>query len=70
MELFSPIHPEHKDDRLARERRAKAICTSCDVRLRCLDHAFETGEVHGVWGGLTELERQELLDRRARPQLR
>lgn len=39
---------------------AKAACAGCPIRLACLKLALETGERHGVWGGLTELERQQL----------
>lgn len=50
---------------MARERAAKEICRSCPVRRPCLDHAIATREPHGIWGGLNELERKQLLDRRA-----
>lgn len=30
---------------------AKSLCTSCPVRLDCLDGALERGEPWGVWGG-------------------
>jgi WhiB family redox-sensing transcriptional regulator len=59
--FFPPTHPERKDDRLAREARAKAICATCEVRRDCLDYALAIREVHGIWGGLTEAERHELL---------
>ncbi|MGH3321327.1 MAG: WhiB family transcriptional regulator [Streptosporangiaceae bacterium] len=46
---------------------AKAICSRCPVRRECLVWALETGEPHGVWGGLTEQERAELrIDRGTR----
>jgi pimeloyl-ACP methyl ester carboxylesterase len=61
--FFPPITSERKDDRLARERRAKEICAACAVRLRCLDHALATGEPHGIWGGLSETERQAIRER-------
>jgi WhiB family transcriptional regulator, redox-sensing transcriptional regulator len=59
--FFPPSHPERKDDRLARESRAKAICASCEVRAECLRYALDIREVHGIWGGLTEAERHELV---------
>ena len=43
-----------------RIERAKAICRPCPHRERCLATALELGEVHGVWGGLSAPERQEL----------
>ena len=63
--FYPPAHVERKDERVLRERAAKEICRSCPVRRLCLDHAIETREPHGIWGGLNELERKQLLDRRA-----
>jgi WhiB family redox-sensing transcriptional regulator len=63
--FFPPSHAERKDERLARERAAKAICKSCPVRRPCLEYAIAIREPHGIWGGLNELERKQLLDRRA-----
>ena len=36
---------------------AKALCAACPVRAECLEFALETGQVHGIWGGLTAQER-------------
>lgn len=41
----------------SRAVEAKLICGICAVREACLAWADETGEVHGVWGGLTPSER-------------
>lgn len=38
--------------------RAKAVCATCRVRRQCLQYALATHQVHGVWGGMTEGERQ------------
>jgi WhiB family transcriptional regulator, redox-sensing transcriptional regulator len=38
--------------------RAKAVCASCRVRRQCLQYALATHQMHGVWGGTTEDERQ------------
>jgi WhiB family redox-sensing transcriptional regulator len=59
--FFPPSHPERKDERLSRESRAKSICAACPVRVECLAYALDIREVHGIWGGLTEAERFELL---------
>lgn len=45
---------------------AKAVCAGCDVRDACLSYAMETGEIVGVWGGLTAGERRRLQHRRSR----
>ena len=47
--------------------RAKAVCAGCRVRRQCLQYALATHQVHGVWGGTTEDERQ-LHARRERDQ--
>lgn len=59
--FFPPAHVERKDEKLDRELRAKAICTSCPVRQQCLDYALEIREPHGIWGGMNEGERRHLL---------
>jgi WhiB family transcriptional regulator, redox-sensing transcriptional regulator len=43
------------------ERAALAICAVCTVREDCLDHALETRERFGIWGGETEKGRKRLL---------
>ncbi|WP_406324422.1 WhiB family transcriptional regulator [Streptomyces niveus] len=40
-------------------RPAVQICMGCPVLRQCADHAVER-ETHGVWGGLTERDRQRL----------
>jgi WhiB family redox-sensing transcriptional regulator len=35
----------------------------CPVVRQCLDHALAVREPYGVWGGLTEDEREELMGR-------
>ena len=40
------------------EERAKALCSSCPVRGRCLDYAIEHHETDGIWGGLNREERR------------
>lgn len=48
-------------------RQAVALCRMCEVRIQCLDYALTTGQVYGIWGGLTEQEReQERLTRTGR----
>ena len=43
---------------------AKAICAGCPVREACLDYALQTKERHGIWGGLSERQRQAEARRR------
>ncbi len=60
--FFAPPRTERKAERASREERAKAICDACPVTEPCLSYALEIREVHGIWGGLTEMERKTLLD--------
>ena len=62
--FFPPAYVERKDERVAREREAKAICDSCVVKEDCLGYALRIEEPHGIWGGLNESERKHLLERR------
>ncbi len=59
--FFPPSHFERKEEKEAREARAKSICASCSVRQACLEYALRIREPHGIWGGLNEAERKQLL---------
>ena len=63
--FFPPAHAERKEERIARERAAKEICRPCPVRQECLDYAIRIREAHGIWGGLNEAERKQMIDRDA-----
>lgn len=52
-ELFFPARGESIAE-------ARAVCRACDVQAECLAYSIETGEHHGVWGGLSERERKRL----------
>lgn len=42
---------------------AKRICnTTCQFRAACLSYAVRSGELHGVWGGLSAPERARLTE--------
>lgn len=57
------FHPEGErgPSRAWRERRAKALCERCPVLDACREHALRVREPYGVWGGLTEGEREQIL---------
>ncbi|MFC7468579.1 WhiB family transcriptional regulator [Actinomadura keratinilytica] len=59
------FHPEGERGaaRSARETSAKEVCMRCPVRAECAAHALAVREPYGVWGGLTEDEREELMGR-------
>ena len=63
--FFPPSQFERKDEKEARESRAKSICATCSVKRDCLDYAIRIREPHGIWGGLNEVERKQLASRRA-----
>ena len=60
------FHPEGERGpaRAARERAAKAICASCPVIAQCAAHALAVREPYGVWGGLSEDDREAIYARR------
>jgi WhiB family redox-sensing transcriptional regulator len=62
--FFPPSTFERKDEKLERERRAKAICATCAVKQPCLEYALRIREPHGIWGGLSESERKRMLESR------
>ena len=49
--------------RAQREMRAKEMCRRCPVITQCRTHALAVGEPYGIWGGLSESERELLLKR-------
>ena len=59
--FFPPPQFERKDEKIERESRAKGICRSCVVRKECLEYSVAIKETHGIWGGLNEAERRQLL---------
>lgn len=63
--FFPPSYVERKEERLSREREAKSICRLCGVREDCLEYAVRIREPHGIWGGMNESERKQLIDRQA-----
>lgn len=63
--FFAPNYFERREEKAAREAKAKSICTACPVRLPCLEFALRIRESHGIWGGLNEYERRQLLRQRA-----
>ena len=60
--FFAPSSVERKEEREHRELRAKSICMICPVRIPCLEYAMEIREPYGIWGGLTEVERHQVLE--------
>jgi WhiB family redox-sensing transcriptional regulator len=67
---FPPDHFESKKIRKAREARAKAICSVCPVQVQCLEYSLVNREPAGIWGGVNEIERNQMLIQREQRGLR
>lgn len=52
----------------AQHAAAKKMCAGCSVRTECLAEALDSRIGWGVWGGLTERERRQVL--RLRPNVK
>ena len=54
------FHPdgERGPARAQREARAKAMCARCPVLQQCRTHALAVHEPYGIWGGMSESERE------------
>jgi WhiB family redox-sensing transcriptional regulator len=59
--LFFGPDEESEPAARVREGAAVAVCGGCPVRRRCRSWALAQRIWFGVWGGLTEAERQQLL---------
>lgn len=60
-ELFFPASEDVTRRAVARRvAAAKTVCASCPVWADCLAWAVQNGQDHGIWGGLTTLERRRL----------
>lgn len=57
------FHPDNERGprRAAREAAAKAVCARCPVIRQCAEHALRVREPYGIWGGLSESERDDVL---------
>jgi WhiB family redox-sensing transcriptional regulator len=53
-EIFFPVSDEEAGP-------AKAICGTCTVEEHCLLFSFQNRERYGVWGGVTEKERIDMV---------
>jgi WhiB family redox-sensing transcriptional regulator len=53
--------PEHFFSETSKSiQAAKQLCSTCTVKVDCLDYALENDEQFGIWGGLTRHERNRL----------
>lgn len=66
-----PTHfffPEDKRIEKAFRMTAVAICAVCPVKAECLEYAlsFNTNDLQGIWGGMSERQRRLEKQRRQR----
>ena len=47
-------------------KQAKQVCRACYVRTECLAYALRNGERHGIWGGMSAGERENITSAGAR----
>ena len=59
------FYPRHGESRLV-IGEVKAVCAGCPVRADCLDEALGRDEQHGIWGGMSVVERRAEMKRRNR----
>lgn len=61
--------PEGRGGRVVEQtRQAKKVCARCPVVAECLEWALDTGQPSGVWGGLSEGERNALRQKVEEPE--
>lgn len=59
--LCAQTDPEiYFPDKGGMTKAVKRTCLACDVREECLTYALDNGIKFGVWGGLSEHQRQKL----------
>jgi WhiB family redox-sensing transcriptional regulator len=59
-DVFFHPHGERGPSQRNRNATAKAVCSRCPVLQTCREHALQAHEPYGVWGGLTEQEREAI----------
>ncbi|MER7898945.1 WhiB family transcriptional regulator [Streptomyces sp. NPDC096046] len=67
-DLFFPVG--NTGPALLQIEEAKSVCRRCPVIEQCLQWALESGQEHGVWGGLSEDQRRSMKRRAARNRAR
>lgn len=59
-DLFFPVGQNTRARQQTQD--AKQVCALCPARVACLDWAVDSRQYAGVWGGLSEEERQGLYE--------
>jgi WhiB family redox-sensing transcriptional regulator len=50
-------------------QEAKTFCNNCPIQTKCLEYALHHHDLHGIWGGLTEQERQRIRTKQNKTQI-
>lgn len=58
--VFFHSEGERGSAKQVRANAAKAICAECPVIRQCAEHALRVREPYGVWGGMSEEEREAI----------
>ena len=59
-EVFFHPEGERGPRRRGRDAAAKDVCAGCPVLVQCRAHALDVREPYGVWGGLSEADREAI----------
>lgn len=67
--VFFPEFHDSKSEVKRKVTEAKEICSSCPIRLECLQSALDDQDNYGVWGGREEeyLQQARFVDVAGRP---
>ena len=58
---FDTDHWFHHNPTSPVSRQAKAVCRTCPVRETCLKEALSIPDTVGIWGGLDQYERLDII---------
>lgn len=42
----------------------KKVCGGCEIKNECLEYSLDAEEEFGVWGGVGEVERRRMIEKR------
>lgn len=62
-QFYPPSPKDSPDTSRGVVAAAKAVCVTCTVRAPCLAYALDQNEGHGIWGGMTVIERRRVKSR-------
>jgi len=66
-EMFFHPDGERGPNRRNRVNAAKAVCATCPVIQACRKQALQLHEPYGIWGGMSEEDRLNIISQRQDP---